>query len=58
MATTSLAVQRLPTRIARQWAAVFDDHFQEHETAATGRSVELEIQGPHLVGVLSPIAQD
>ena len=31
------------------------DHVQELESAAVGGGVELEIHGPHLVGMLSPV---
>ncbi len=31
------------------------DHVQEFESAAIGRGSELEIYGPHLVGMLSPV---
>jgi hypothetical protein len=35
---------------------VLVDHVQELEPAAVGRGVELEVHGPHLVGMLSPVA--
>jgi hypothetical protein len=31
------------------------DNVQEFESAAVGRGIELEIHGPHLVGMLSPV---
>ena len=31
------------------------DHVQELESAAVGRGIELEIHGPHLVGMLGPV---
>ena len=35
--------------------AVLVDHVQELEPAAVGRGIELEIHGPHLVGMVSPV---
>ena len=34
------------------------DHVQELEPAAVGRGVELEVHGPHLVGMLSPVTSN
>jgi hypothetical protein len=34
---------------------VLVDHVQELEPAAVGRGIELEIHGPHLMGMLSPV---
>lgn len=31
------------------------DHIQEHEPAAVGGCIELEVHGPHLMWVLSPV---
>ena len=36
-------------------AAVLVDHVQEFEPAAVGRGIELEVHGPNLVGMLSPV---
>ena len=35
--------------------AVLINHVQEFESAAVGRGIELEIHGPHLVRMLSPV---
>jgi len=36
-------------------ATVLVDHVQELESAAVSRGIELEIPGPHLAGMLSPV---
>jgi hypothetical protein len=36
-------------------ATILVDHVQELESAAVGRGIELEIHGPHLVGMVSPV---
>jgi hypothetical protein len=35
---------------------VLIDHVQELVSAAVGRGIELEIHGPHLVGMLTPLS--
>ena len=36
-------------------AVVLDDHVQEFESEADGWGIEVEIHGPHLVGMLIPV---
>jgi len=54
-ATTSRALQRRLSHPDRQAeAAVLVDHVEELEPAAISGGVELEVHGPHLVGMLGP----